>query len=169
MANVQLGCLLGKLSTLLVPTWTPLSARSAAFSDPAQTVLSSLSTPSQLPTRAPLLVSLYAAPSRHPLDTFLCHSPLSGQLPIEFYTQQWLLEISVQGEFGFLCTTEAGVLFFTPLPLSHPLFRLFFLLLILCGPLFALLLANCLLFCRQMRVQAGQPQKRSRSRSGSRS
>lgn len=114
MANVQLGCLLGKLSTLLVPTCTPLSARSAAFSDPAQTVLSSLSIPSQLPTRAPLLVSLYAAPSRHPLDTFLCHSPLSGQLPIEFYTQQWLLEISVQGELGFLCTTEAGVLFYSP-------------------------------------------------------
>lgn len=44
LANVQLGSLLGKLSTLLEQ---PLSARSAAFSDPAQTVLSSLSTPSQ--------------------------------------------------------------------------------------------------------------------------
>lgn len=134
---------------------------SAAFLDPAQTVLSSLSTPSKFPTRAPLLVSLYATPSRHPLDTFLCHSPLSGPFPIEFYTQQWLLEISVQGEFGFLCTTEAGVFFYSPLSLS----RLFFLLLILCGPLFALLLANCLLFCRQMRVQAGQPQRRIWSRS----
>lgn len=76
------GSLAPSRSTLSVPTWTPLSACSVAFSDPAQTVLSSLSTPSlsEFPTRAPLLVSLYAATSQHPLDTLLTPSrftPLS--------------------------------------------------------------------------------------------
>lgn len=129
----------GELSTLLEHTVEPRLVPSV-YGLPLKTVpfrLPLLGTPSlALPPRSEtLLCSTQFFWMYLPLDTLTVPAPLAVYWPvpsIESCTQQWLLlllEISVQGEFGFgfVCTTEAGVLrsfslffSFSPAPAPTP-------------------------------------------------
>lgn len=150
----------------LAPSWSSLSVPARL---PSRTQLKPCSAPSRHPLKIPhssaslsfIVCSYLAAPSWHPIDTLSFHSPLSLASSLLNPTHNNGCSKSVS-KGNLDSYVQLKLEFFATLPslsLSHC--RLFFLLFILCGPLFALLLANCLLFCRQMRFRAGQPERRS--------
>lgn len=150
----------------LAPSWYPLGLRC---------LLGPSSNRAQLPLDTRLVPHLSAS-----FSFFVCNSlstpswhllvPLASLWPVPYWVLHTTMAARNQCPRGIrIPMYNWSWSFFLLSSLSHSLSlslsRLFFLLLILCGPLFALLLANCLLFCRQMRVQAGQPQRRIWSRS----